>query len=1319
MKTLKTLLRSGLFIAAFLTFAGIAHATDYTVTTLNDTEGDGTCDVTECTLREAIDAASTDGTGPNQVLFDATLSGGTMITTTGGDNAVSIEGNTAEVILFANNDITISAGEGYSGNPGIFLITNTLADVTLDGINFRNGVVVIAGSDAATVTIQNCEFTKSDKILTSRENTLNVGGHVIVQDNTFDNTNNAIDAADGVTIQRNEFTNSYGDIVISVTGESDVLNNTIYVNNEYSDGAWGAISLTSGEGTINVTGNEIFSKDTNSGTKPTKGIFVRDLTNTATFNISGNTILPDSASTNEMDTCFYSEGGSNITFENNICSFYTHAMYFAGNNATTSNVLINHNTFLKSHDEDAPSDGITFNDMEEGVLTTSNITITNNIISGSKAELEEGIADRTGTATITNDYNLIFNAADNTGITLGEHFVESYPGFIQPEEEDLTEFELAPFSAAIGAGSDGDLGAVDYTGEGRRTTIYVDDDGARDYTSVDFNEIDLAVASAIDGDTVLVAAGTYDVSTIYKAITLTGENKATTIIDATGHQSGLLFLNADNSTVSGFTIQNAEGERTVEFSLHSFDYNGHTYNTIFEGGEGSPIEGYYLAGHRSTPANPEIDLDTITEGETSKTVENTPNAHLALGSSSGEYLLLYFLDDSFPDQATAAEWLSELEGTATIDYWSDDAFVYSDTSDTYTFDSTILEENTGVTLTSGSPDATATITSEGYGIALLDSSNNSISDINITDNNVGIYFTGDSLTNTVLNIIFSNNAICDIYSNATGNNSVNGSTVGGTGCYTGEEEEPGDTTAPTGLTALTSSARTTSSVTLNWTQVTEANFGHYEIWYGTDTNAVTNRTASEWDADNDATLSTISTTTTTITGLESATQYYFKIWAVDASSNEETVDSLSVTTKSEGGGGGGGNVITDDDEPEVEEIIIDGPPTNPSFTETVQEIITDAEDNILEDASEELESLADLIEAAEELTETETVEDIAQTFDLPLTAITEDIMDIAREVLSNDEDTDGDGVSNLIETLTGRDPYRAEDSDNDGIPDFADPNPVNPESFETPLLIANPDEFVFSTESGEPLTINTGRLGMAIVSEQGLVFTGIAKPNEEITITTRASNDGTITIKTKADKNGRYIVAGELAGLDLTANSILAIQAENSEGYKKSMLAKVNAETTVQPKVTFTGGDVKAVSELDSRTVQGVIAGTIEMPKLWTDVLTERVKEYIATTEYNEYFVKVVAAAKEKALGEKRMIVQGHAEPGSIVIIAFKSVTYSSVIIADKNGYFETEVPQELIDELATKKNVTDDLHQFIAFTVDYKSNEVSPFVQGLFKIYK
>ena len=83
-------------------------------------------------------------------------------------------------------------------------------------------------------------------------------------------------------------------------------------------------------------------------------------------------------------------------------------------------------------------------------------------------------------------------------------------------------------------------------------TIYVDDDGGADYTT-----IQEAIDTASNGDTIFVYPGTYYGSIrINKTLTLTGEEKTLTIIDG-GGTGDVIKITADGVRVSGFTIKNS------------------------------------------------------------------------------------------------------------------------------------------------------------------------------------------------------------------------------------------------------------------------------------------------------------------------------------------------------------------------------------------------------------------------------------------------------------------------------------------------------------------------------------------------------------------------------------------------------------------------------------------------------------------------------------------------------------------------------------------------------------------------------------------
>ena len=101
-----------------------------------------------------------------------------------------------------------------------------------------------------------------------------------------------------------------------------------------------------------------------------------------------------------------------------------------------------------------------------------------------------------------------------------------------------------------------------------------------------------------------------------------------------------------------------------------------------------------------------------------------------------------------------------------------------------------------------------------------------------------------------------------------------------------------DAAAPTGLDSLNVENTGPDWVELSWQEVTEANFDHYEIWYGTSSNAVASRTApaTEWST------TSISVADTTTGGLNASTTYYFKIWAVDHWQRESTVSMNSAET---------------------------------------------------------------------------------------------------------------------------------------------------------------------------------------------------------------------------------------------------------------------------------------------------------------------------------------------------------------------------------------------------------------------------------------
>jgi parallel beta-helix repeat protein len=94
-------------------------------------------------------------------------------------------------------------------------------------------------------------------------------------------------------------------------------------------------------------------------------------------------------------------------------------------------------------------------------------------------------------------------------------------------------------------------GCIEETTTIQPKTIYVDNSGGKDYTSIQD-----ALDNVSDGYTIYVSSGYYTESlSINKSISLIGENKETTIIDG-GNKLSVIKIETSLVNISGFTIQN-------------------------------------------------------------------------------------------------------------------------------------------------------------------------------------------------------------------------------------------------------------------------------------------------------------------------------------------------------------------------------------------------------------------------------------------------------------------------------------------------------------------------------------------------------------------------------------------------------------------------------------------------------------------------------------------------------------------------------------------------------------------------------------------
>jgi len=131
-------------------------------------------------------------------------------------------------------------------------------------------------------------------------------------------------------------------------------------------------------------------------------------------------------------------------------------------------------------------------------------------------------------------------------------------------------------------------------------TWTVDDDGP-----ADFHAIQEAIDAASAGDTIFVRAGTYYEHVIVKEnrVSLSGENRSTTIVDGSGTGAVIQVSTlADNVSISGFTVQNGYYGIYLPLSYHL----GTLKSTIIENRIRNNFFGIYLSHSKYNLLNENI-----------------------------------------------------------------------------------------------------------------------------------------------------------------------------------------------------------------------------------------------------------------------------------------------------------------------------------------------------------------------------------------------------------------------------------------------------------------------------------------------------------------------------------------------------------------------------------------------------------------------------------------------------------------------------------------------------------------------------------------
>ena len=258
---------AGAAFGATALFAPGAEAANFTVNSLND-PGSGTCDATECTLREAIDAANANPDA-DVVTFASGLSG--SITLTAGDieitsdvevqgpgaDQLSVNGNATSRIFDidgAGNQVSLSGltvtngREDFDGGA----IVNDDADLTLINMVISNSV---SGEDGGAIDSDDGSLIVERSVITGNE-AAGSGGGIAAYDQSL-----SISAS---TVSDNDAVNGDGGGLYFSNTEADtaftMTSSTLYGNSAGDRGGGGVTifgaSAASSIANSTISGNE-------------------------------------------------------------------------------------------------------------------------------------------------------------------------------------------------------------------------------------------------------------------------------------------------------------------------------------------------------------------------------------------------------------------------------------------------------------------------------------------------------------------------------------------------------------------------------------------------------------------------------------------------------------------------------------------------------------------------------------------------------------------------------------------------------------------------------------------------------------------------------------------------------------------------------------------------------------------------------------------------------------------------------------------------------------------------------------------------------
>ncbi|HVQ01345.1 MAG TPA: NosD domain-containing protein [Candidatus Thermoplasmatota archaeon] len=292
--------------------------------------------------------------------------------------------------------------------------------------------------------------------------------------------------------------------------------------------------------------------------------------------------------------------------------------------------------------------------------------------------------------------------------------------------------------------------------------IYVDDDakpGGNGSLLYPYRSIQDGVEAAEPGSTVFVFSGMYhEHPIISKPLTLTGENKYTTIIDGDGKPRHVVWVSADHVTFSGFTVTNCSKKYCGGIVLYS------SYNTITD----------CIVSHGDTGIGPgSASHDNVITGNI---IEN--NTYCGIGIDSKTYYNNEISSNIIRNNGYCGIFLMDSNTSIHDNTFENDGIllypplksschlvVYNNTVNGKplvfidTQDHILLSSNVGQLIIASCSNCTidtVTVTDVNPAVEILSSSNITVENSTFADNMIGVWVCDSSIVKIVRNLFLDN-----------------------------------------------------------------------------------------------------------------------------------------------------------------------------------------------------------------------------------------------------------------------------------------------------------------------------------------------------------------------------------------------------------------------------------------------------------------------------------------------------------------------------------------------------------------------------------